>query len=116
MPKCIDIKIGDSLYAPETKREYNRQVFSEVAPDYDFSTRALSLNNDTGWKREMVSQLPPLEKATCVDIACGTGDLAFLLAEKYPASRIIGLDIASPMLVIAHARISLIMCLSFSEI
>lgn len=104
MPERFDIKIGDSLYAPDTKREYTRQVFSEIAPAYDFITRTLSFNNDAGWKREMVGQLPPLENPACVDIACGTGDISFLLARKFPDGRIIGMDIASPMLVIAHTR------------
>lgn len=39
-----------------------------------------------------------------MDIACGTGDISFLLAEKYPQGRIVGLDIARPMLDIARGR------------
>ncbi len=37
-------------------------------------------------------------------VACGTGDIAFLLAQKYPAGRIIGIDITERMLMLARLR------------
>jgi len=104
MAQRFTLKIGDNLQSAEKKREYNEKVFSEVAPRYDFITRALSFWQDASWKRDLINSLPAQEAPLCVDIACGTGDISFLLAEKYPRGRIIGLDIAKPMLDIARRR------------
>ena len=98
------LKIGDHLEDAEKKKYYNERVFSEIAPRYDFITRILSFGRDAIWKRTLVSLLPSHESPVCVDLACGTGDIAFLLPGKYPRGRIAGLDIAEPMLDIARHR------------
>lgn len=98
------LKIGDHLENAETKRYYTEQNFSEVAPRYDFITRALSFGRDATWKRALIALLPSHQSPVCVDLACGTGDIAFLLAGKYPHGRIVGVDITGPMLDIARHR------------
>ena len=104
MAQRFTLKIGDHLLTAEKKRDYTEKVFSEVAPKYDFITRALSFWQDVSWKRDLINALPVSESPLCVDLACGTGDISFLLAEKYPRGRIVGLDIAKPMLDIARDR------------
>lgn len=104
MDPRFTLKIGDHLTTAEKKRYYNEQVFTEIAPRYDFITRALSFWRDASWKRELVAQLPPQDAPLCLDLACGTGDLAFLLAKKYPAGRIMGIDITQRMLRLARFR------------
>lgn len=98
------LKIGDHLENAETKRYYTERNFSEVAPRYDFITRVLSFGRDAAWKRALISLLPSHESPVCVDLACGTGDIAFLLAGKYPRGLIAGVDITEPMLDIARHR------------
>jgi ubiquinone/menaquinone biosynthesis methyltransferase len=104
MAQRFTLKIGDRLHTPEKKKDYNEKVFSEVAPKYDFITRALSFWQDASWKRDLLKALPPQDAPLCVDIACGTGDITFLLAKKYPRGRITGIDIAQPMMDIASTR------------
>jgi ubiquinone/menaquinone biosynthesis methyltransferase len=104
MAQRFTLKIGDHLLTAETKRAYTEKVFSEVARKYDFITRALSFRQDAVWKNDLINLLPPHKAPVCVDLACGTGDISFLLANKYPHSRITGLDIAEPMLDIARRR------------
>lgn len=98
------LKIKDYINTPERKREYNEQHFSEAASHYDFATRAMSLGRDAAWKRQLVAALPHYSAPVCVDLACGTGDIAFLLAKKYPAGRIVGIDLTEPMLELARQR------------
>jgi demethylmenaquinone methyltransferase/2-methoxy-6-polyprenyl-1,4-benzoquinol methylase len=98
------LKIGDHLENAETKKYYTERNFSEVAPRYDFITRVLSFRRDAAWKRTLISLLPPQESPVCIDLACGTGDIAFLLAGKYPHGRITGGDITESMLAIARHR------------
>ena len=98
------LKIKDYIHSPERKREYNEQHFSEAASRYDFATRAMSLGRDAAWKKLLVAVLPQLPAPFCIDLACGTGDIAFLLAEKYPAGRVVGIDLTEPMLELARKR------------
>jgi demethylmenaquinone methyltransferase/2-methoxy-6-polyprenyl-1,4-benzoquinol methylase len=94
------------LAAPERKREFNRQLFTEVAGEYDFITRALSFGRDAAWKQQLIAALPAWERPSCVDLACGTGDLTRLLARRYPQASVLGLDLTEPMLELARARSS----------
>jgi demethylmenaquinone methyltransferase/2-methoxy-6-polyprenyl-1,4-benzoquinol methylase len=98
------LKLGDHLDSADKKRYYNEKIFTEIAPRYDFITRALSFWRDASWKRDMIAELPVLEAPFCLDLACGTGDITYLLADKYPLGRIVGLDITERMLALARAR------------
>jgi ubiquinone/menaquinone biosynthesis C-methylase UbiE len=60
VPGRFALKIGDRLENAETKRYYTERNFSEVAPRYDFITRALSFGQDAAWKRTLISWLPSL--------------------------------------------------------
>lgn len=103
-PPPFTLKLGDHLESADNKRYYNEQLFNEIAPRYDFITRALSFWSDASWKRDLIAALPALKNPFCLDLACGTGDIALKLAEKYPHGRIVGLDITEPMLALARAR------------
>src|SRR5271167_1468247 len=104
MARRFALKIGNHLEDAEKKKYYNEKLFSEVAPRYDFITRVLSFGRDAAWKRTLISSLPPYESPVCVDLACGTGDISFLLADKYARGRIAAVDITEPMLDIARHR------------
>lgn len=102
------------LVQSDRKRSYNRRLFGIVAPKYDVVTRALSFFRDSAWKREMVASLPapnaadhaqPGGSPRALDLACGTGDLCELLAERYPSYAIDGLDLTEEMLVRARRRV-----------
>jgi demethylmenaquinone methyltransferase/2-methoxy-6-polyprenyl-1,4-benzoquinol methylase len=100
----FSLRIGDHLETPEGKRYYTEQVFGEIAPKYDFFTWVASLGQDNFWKRDLIGALPDLDAPLCVDLACGTGQITFPLARRYPRGRIIGLDITTPMLSLAARR------------
>jgi ubiquinone/menaquinone biosynthesis methyltransferase len=104
MAPRFTLRIGNHLDTPEQKRCYNEKVFAEIAPRYDFITRALSLCRDSSWKRDLIAALPALDAPLCLDLACGTGAIAFSLARKYPDGRVAGLDLAAPMLDLASRR------------
>jgi len=98
------MKLGDSLNSPAQKRCYNEWVFSLIASEYDVITRVLSFWRDAAWKRLLVGMLPACAAPSCLDLACGTGDLCGLLAGRYPDGLIAGVDIADAMLAIARRR------------
>jgi demethylmenaquinone methyltransferase/2-methoxy-6-polyprenyl-1,4-benzoquinol methylase len=75
-----------------------------VAKRYDLVTRALSLGRDQAWKRVLLDSLPTDLAPACVDLACGTGDVSFALARRYPQGTVCGIDLTPEMLQIAQAR------------
>jgi ubiquinone/menaquinone biosynthesis methyltransferase len=106
MNRVFTLKIKDHLATPEKKLEYNREHFTESAPRYDFATRALSLGQDTSWKKLLINALPNFTAPNCLDLACGTGDVALALAQRFQAGKITGIDITEAMLEIARKRIT----------
>ncbi|HEV1993245.1 MAG TPA: bifunctional demethylmenaquinone methyltransferase/2-methoxy-6-polyprenyl-1,4-benzoquinol methylase UbiE [Candidatus Acidoferrum sp.] len=83
-----------------------REIFTEIAPRYDFLNHLLSLQLDRLWRARAAKHLQPvfLNRETCVlDLCCGTGDLAIVLNRRYRA-RVIGVDFAYSMLVRARKK------------
>ena len=84
------------------KRAYNLRLFAVVAPRYNLVTRLLSFGRDAQWKHWLVNQLPEQKDApVCLDLACGTGDVSFLLEHQFPSGRTLGIDLSPDMLRIA---------------
>ncbi len=104
MSERFRLKAREWLDVAERKRTYNERHFAEAAPRYDVATRMMSLGRDAAWKRALVGALPDLPSPVCVDLACGTGDVAFLLAGRYPGGVVTGVDLSAPMLAIARER------------
>jgi len=88
--------------SPERKRDYVRTLFATIAPRYDLITVLLSFGLDRGWKRRLVDLGNPAGKRA-LDLACGTGDIAFELAAR-GAIRVVALDITLPMLRFASVK------------
>ncbi len=104
MKKAAPLFTQQRLSNPEAKRALNREIFTAVAPRYQTITSLLSFHRDRAWKKRLVQDLPALAAPVCLDLACGTGDITLLLAEKYPAGRIVGMDLTEAMLEIARQR------------
>ncbi|KAG6556510.1 hypothetical protein Mapa_001836 [Marchantia paleacea] len=82
-----------------------QQLFNKIAPMYDNLNDWLSLGQHRVWKRMAVSWSGAKAGGTVLDICCGSGDLAFLLAQKVGKSgKVIGLDFAKEQLMIAADR------------
>ncbi len=108
-PLHLKERLGD----PRLKRELNLQLFGLVAHRYDTVTRVLSLDRDRVWKQRLVDALPAMAAPVCLDLACGTGDLCFRLAVKYPDGQITGLDLTPAMVDRARARGPAATCVRF---
>ncbi|MCF6311977.1 MAG: ubiquinone/menaquinone biosynthesis methyltransferase [Verrucomicrobiales bacterium] len=104
MTEKLKIKAKDHLDSSEGKRHFNQKHFTESAPRYDIATRGLSFGQDAYWKKRLIQGLPELNSPYCVDIACGTGDVTFLLADKYPGGSIRGVDLTQEMIDISNER------------
>ena len=82
-----------------------RDLFEAIAPRYDLLNDLLSLGLHRFWKRQTIAWLRPSPGQRLVDLCCGTGDLALLLAERVrPGGAVLGLDVAEAPLAEARRR------------
>jgi ubiquinone/menaquinone biosynthesis methyltransferase len=95
-------KLETAFETPQSKRRYVRNLFATIADRYDLITALLSYGQDARWKRRLVlmAQVRPGERA--LDLAAGTGDITFAVADR--GARAIGLDITHRMLQLASAK------------
>lgn len=84
-------------------------MFGEIAGRYDFFNHFLSVGFDFYWRKEAIqllrSTLEEKTKPTILDVACGTGDLAFEALKQMPQAEIIGVDLTRPMLDLFEKKI-----------
>ncbi|MBE9607384.1 class I SAM-dependent methyltransferase [Acetobacteraceae bacterium H6797] len=80
-----------------------RQVFDSVAPKYDIMNDLMSLGVHRLWKRIFVNAIAAGPNETLLDLAAGTGDIAFLAKER-GAGRVILSDINHAMLNVGQGR------------
>ena len=83
-------------------------MFNDIAGRYDFLNHFLSFGVDKRWRKKVVTTVARhfqgrTEGLSFLDVATGTGDLAFALAALKPL-RICGLDIAPAMMEIARKK------------
>ena len=81
-------------------------MFSAIASSYDLNNRIHSLGRDQAWRRKAVRlcRVRPRQDVV-VDVACGTGDLAFEFAKARP-QRVIGIDFVPRMIEAAREKAS----------
>ncbi len=83
MPRNEDsVWFGDRLVAATEKAPLVRRVFDNVADRYDLMNDLMSLGIHRLWKAAMVDALSPRPGMTLLDVAGGTGDIAFRFLER----------------------------------
>ena len=96
------VPLRAALDSPDAKRRYVRRLFATIADRYDLITVLLSFGLDAGWKRTLVRRAGSVSGARALDLACGTGDIAFELAKA--GASVTGLDITHRMVEIGRLR------------
>jgi ubiquinone/menaquinone biosynthesis methyltransferase len=95
-------RLRDALSTPDRKARYVARLFATIADRYDLITRLLSYGRDQHWKRRLIATAAIKPGERVLDLACGTGDLAFAAAAH--GARVIGLDLTPRMVQLAQAR------------
>jgi demethylmenaquinone methyltransferase / 2-methoxy-6-polyprenyl-1,4-benzoquinol methylase len=72
-----------------------RDMFATIVPRYDLVNTLMTLGLDRRWRRITVAMAEPSD-AIALDIATGTGELAFEI-EREGASRVVGVDFCLEM-------------------
>ncbi len=80
-------------------------MFGAIAEHYDLMNRVMTLGQDQRWRRQAVSAAQVGPGSRALDVATGTGDLAFQLAETVGAGgEVVGVDVVPEMLSLARRK------------
>ena len=90
---------------PETEKAgLVHSVFSNVASKYDVMNDVMSVGVHRFWKEAMMDWLAPRAGQRLLDVAGGTGDIAFRFLKRAPAAEAVVLDMTEAMLVEGRMR------------
>lgn len=96
---------GDGFFEAGREGEERQRLFNTIAPVYDQLNDQLSLGLHRVWKRMAVKWSGARTGGRALDVCCGSGDLAFRLAEAVgPSGSVVGLDFSANMLADAARR------------
>ncbi len=95
---------GYRTVAEDEKASLVHGVFSSVASKYDVMNDAMSLGIHRLWKDAMMDWLAPRAGQSLLDVAGGTGDIAFRFLGRAPQARAVVLDMTESMLVAGRQR------------
>jgi demethylmenaquinone methyltransferase/2-methoxy-6-polyprenyl-1,4-benzoquinol methylase len=96
------VNFGDQLVSPEEKTRRVGQVFSSVARRYDIMNDLMSGGMHRLWKDRFVNRVKPRPAEEILDMAGGTGDVAFRMARR--GARVTVADINADMLAVGKER------------
>jgi ubiquinone/menaquinone biosynthesis methyltransferase len=96
------VRLADAIATSDGKRRYVRRLFATIADRYDLITVLLSYGQDQRWKKRLVELAAPARGARALDLATGTGDIAFRLADA--GARVSGVDVTHRMIELARGK------------
>lgn len=93
------------LPTSDEKAKYVLSQFNRIAARYDLTNDVISLGLHRAWKRRAVRALCTKPSGRYLDVCCGTGDIAMLIAQTLGFGSVVtGLDFSQTMLNIARSR------------
>ena len=96
------VNFGDELDSPEEKTRRVGEVFSSVARRYDLMNDLMSGGMHRLWKDRFVARVKPRAGEDILDMAGGTGDVAFRMARR--GAHVTVSDINADMLAVGRER------------
>jgi len=96
------VNFGEELVSPEEKTRRVGEVFSSVARRYDLMNDLMSGGMHRLWKDRFVARMKPRAGEEILDMAGGTGDIAFRMAHR--GARVTVADINADMLEVGKQR------------
>jgi demethylmenaquinone methyltransferase/2-methoxy-6-polyprenyl-1,4-benzoquinol methylase len=96
------VNFGDELVSPEEKTRRVGHVFTSVARRYDVMNDLMSGGLHRRWKDRFVARVKPRPGERILDMAGGTGDVAFRMAKR--GALVTVADINADMLAVGRER------------
>lgn len=83
-----------------------RDMFDNIAPDYDFMNRAMTLGIDRRWRKKAIDMVSSTPREDILDIATGTADLAIMMAKRLDPLTVTGIDLSARMLAKGREKVA----------
>lgn len=80
------------------------KIFDDIAGQYDRINSLLSFGIHTRWRKKLAAALPSGDSIEALDLATGTGDVAFTLLQQARVKHVTGLDLSKGMLALASKK------------
>eukprot|EP00834_Sanchytrium_tribonematis_P001344 NODE_32_length_37098_cov_1.132760.p14 type:complete len:247 gc:universal NODE_32_length_37098_cov_1.132760:35092-35832(+) len=102
--RSLKTHFGFQNVESERKAFLVQDVFSKVANKYDLMNDFMSLGVHRCWKSHFVKRLSPLPNMKVLDVAGGTGDVAFKIHRLSPYTQIEVVDLNKEMLNVGENK------------
>jgi demethylmenaquinone methyltransferase/2-methoxy-6-polyprenyl-1,4-benzoquinol methylase len=86
------------------RAQYVQGMFGRIAHRYDVMNRLMTFGQDMKWRRFVVERAALPHNGHLLDLAVGTGDIAFVALDAHPDTTVIGADFALPMMQAGRQR------------
>lgn len=86
----------------QERSDYVQQMFGRVADRYNLLNRVMTFGQDMRWRRFVVAKANLPKHGSLLDLATGTGDIAFEAKATHPEATVIGADFALPMMYVGQ--------------
>jgi demethylmenaquinone methyltransferase / 2-methoxy-6-polyprenyl-1,4-benzoquinol methylase len=90
--------------APSPRKRHALTLFAGLPSRYDRAGAVMSFGQDPRWRRAMIAAVDPQPGERILDVATGTGMVAFGLADR--GAEVIGVDQSEDMLAGAFAKLA----------
>jgi demethylmenaquinone methyltransferase / 2-methoxy-6-polyprenyl-1,4-benzoquinol methylase len=84
--------------------DHTASLFDRIAPVYDRVNTVVSVGTDRFWRARVRKALPPGDRLRVLDVATGTGEIAFELLHSPRVAEVVGVDPAAQMLAVAERK------------
>ena len=88
----------------DERSAYVQAMFDRIAERYDLINRLISGGQDQGWRRFVVEKAALPAQGRLLDIAAGTGDIAFEALRATTGARVVAADFALGMMQVGKRR------------
>jgi len=82
-----------------------QDIFTAIAPRYDFLNRLLSIGQDRYWRKVAIDCLAPEPNERLIDVATGTGDMLLEIVSRNRSVQIFGIDLNQRMIDLARTKV-----------
>jgi demethylmenaquinone methyltransferase/2-methoxy-6-polyprenyl-1,4-benzoquinol methylase len=89
---------------PTDHAVYVQEMFGRIARRYDLMNRLMTFGQDQHWRSFVVQQAHLGPGGWLLDIATGTGDIAFEARRQVPALHVVAADFTLPMMRVGQQR------------
>ncbi len=88
----------------EARARYVQNMFARIAGRYDLMNRLMTAGQDVRWRRYVIAQARLPENGRLLDIATGTGDIAYEGLKQHPGITAVGGDFTIEMMQVGKRR------------